>query len=330
MSETSEIIGNSLAIRDLRQSLREIYGPILEIDKPEPVLLLGERGTGKDLVARHLHGTSARRRGPFVAVNCAELSDELAAARLFGHKRGAFTHALGDEQGLFRSAQGGVLFLDEVGELSSRGQALLLRALEDHAVLPVGETRAVPFDVAIVFATNRDLEEDARAGTLRADLYDRIRTFSIRLPPLRERPEDIGELLVHFRHRYEDKYRARTRGFSENVLSLLHTYSWPGNVRELSRLCALLVGHARAEGGRLDCELLERLYPQAFLTGKRAAEAPADPNGSYSAVLAAFRSNLILSRLAYFDGNRGKACASLGLSRATFHRYLREVHAASQ
>jgi transcriptional regulator with GAF, ATPase, and Fis domain len=189
--DAPELVGESRGTRELRRLLHETYIPALDAERPDPILIVGERGVGKDLVARYLHAYSGRGARPFVAVNCAELTDELAASRLFGHKKGAFTGAAADEPGLFRAAQKGVLFLDEIGDLSPRAQACLLRVLENHAVSPVGEAKEFPVDVAVVLATNQDLEEAVHGGRLRADFYDRFRTQVVRVAPVRERRADV-------------------------------------------------------------------------------------------------------------------------------------------
>jgi len=198
-----------------------------------------------------------------VVVNCAEITDDLAASRFFGHKKGAFTGAVSDERGFFRAANRGVLFLDEVAELSLRAQAHLLRVLENHTVVPVGETREVPVDVAVILATNRDLDQAIREGALRADFHDRFRSFAVRLLPLQERPWDIPPLLEHFRLMNERKHHKRTLGFTGEALRALVSYAWPGNVRELSRACSLFVIHA-TPGARIDRALLERAMPEVL------------------------------------------------------------------
>jgi transcriptional regulator with GAF, ATPase, and Fis domain len=171
------------------RAARDLH-PSLASERPDPILLLGERGSGKDLVARYLHAWSARRERPFIVANCAEISDELAASRFLGHQRGAFTGAVSDQPGFFRAAQRGVLFLDEIADLSPRAQGTLLRVLENHAVTPVGETKEVPVDVAVILATNVDLDQAVRDDRLRADFHDRFRVQALRIEPLRERPWD--------------------------------------------------------------------------------------------------------------------------------------------
>jgi DNA-binding NtrC family response regulator len=323
--DAPEILGDSAHTQALRRALHEIYIPSLEAESPEPILLLGERGTGKDLIARYLHAFSARRKRPLVVVNCAEITDELAASRFFGHKKGSFTNALSDEPGFFRAAHGGVLFLDEVAELSLRAQAHLLRVLENSRIVPVGQTREIPVDVAVLLATNRDLEEAVREGTLRADFYDRFRTLAIRLLPLRERPWDIPLLLEHFRRHHEGKHRKRTLGFTQEALRALVSYGWPGNVREVSRACSLFVIHARP-GAQIDPALIESCYPEVLHGTPNPKAGPLLWDGvSMHDALRTFQRELILARLERHGGNVRAARESLGLTKTTFHRYMKDL-----
>jgi transcriptional regulator with GAF, ATPase, and Fis domain len=320
-----EILGDSAHIQALRRSLHEVFIPAIEPEHPEPILILGERGTGKDLVARYLHAFSARHKRPLIVVNCAEITDELAASRFFGHKRGSFTGALADEPGFFRAADGGVLFLDEIGELSPRAQAHLLRVLESHVVTPVGQTREIEVNVAVVLATNRDLEAAVRAGTVRADFYDRFRTLSIRLMPLRERPWDIPILLEHFRRHQERKHRKRTLGFTPEALRALASYAWPGNVRDLARACALFVIHAQP-GAPIDLALLEQCLPEVLRGTPNPKAGPLLWDGlSFRDAVREFERELVLARLERHGGSVKAARESLGLSKATFHRYLKAL-----
>jgi transcriptional regulator with GAF, ATPase, and Fis domain len=323
--DAPEILGDSAHTQALRRALHEIYIPALAAENPEPILLLGERGTGKDLVARYLHAFSTRRRRPLVVVNCAEITDELAASRFFGHKKGSFTGALMDEAGFFRAADGGVLFLDEVADLSPRAQAHLLRVLENHKVVPVGQTRELPVDVAVLLATNRDLGEAVRDGTLRADFYDRFRTLAIQLLPLRERPWDIPLLLEHFRRHHESKHRKRTLGFTQEALRALVSYDWPGNVREVARACSLFVIHSQP-GAQIDPALIERCYPEALHAAPNPKASPLLWEGtSMHDAVRTFQRELILARLERHGGSVKAARESLGLSKATFHRYLKAL-----
>lgn len=325
-----DILGTSRQTLELVESLHETYVRALAADRPDPILVLGERGTGKDLVARYVHAYSARQRRPFVVVNCAEITDELAASRFFGHKRGSFTGALTDEPGFFRAANGGVLFLDEVTELSARSQAHLLRVLENHTVTPVGLTREVPVDVAVILATNRNLEAAVRDGALRADFYDRFRTLAIRLLPLRDRPEDVPLLLEHFRRLQERKHRKRTRGFSAEALRSLVSFEWPGNVRELARACSLFVLHAR-EGEQIDRALLERCLPEVLRGSPNPKAGPVLWDGvEMEEAVSDFQRRLILSRLERYGGSVRAARESLGVTKTTFHRWMKELDISPQ
>jgi two-component system response regulator HydG len=320
-----EILGDSAHTRALRRVLHETYIPALDAESPEPFLILGERGTGKDLIARYLHAYSSRRHKPLVIVNCAEITDELAASRFFGHRKGSFTGALTDEPGFFRAADRGVLFLDEVAELSPRAQAHLLRVLENHRVTPVGQTRETAVDVAVVLATNRDLAEAVREGALRADFYDRFRALTIRLLPLRERPWDIPLLLEHFRRHQENKHRKRTLGFTHDALRALVSFDWPGNVREVARACSLFVIHARP-GAQIDRSLIELCYAEALHGEPNPLAGPLLWEGvTMEEAARTFKRELILARLEHHGGNVKAARESLGLTKTTFHRTMKSL-----
>jgi DNA-binding NtrC family response regulator len=321
--DAPEILGDSAHTQALRRALHETYIPALDVENPEPILILGERGTGKDLIARYLHAFSARHKRPLVVVNCAEITDELAASRFFGHKKGSFTGAVTEEPGFFRAADGGVLFLDEIGELSLRAQAHLLRVLESHVVTPVGQTREIGVDVAVVLATNHDLAEAVQAGTLRADFYDRFRTLALRILPLRERPWDIPILLEHFRRHHERKHRKRTLGFTPEALRALASSAWPGNVRDLARACALFVIHAQP-GAPIDLALLQRCLPEILQESPNPKAGPLLwTDLSFRDATQQFERELLLARLERHGGNIKATRESLGLSKATFHRYLK-------
>ncbi len=320
-----EILGDSSHTQALRRDLHETYIPTLDAENPEPILILGERGTGKDLIARYLHAYSSRRRKPLVVVNCAEITDELAASRFFGHKKGAFTGALTDEPGFFRAAHGGILFLDEVAELSLRAQAHLLRVLENHRVVPVGQTNECAVDVAVVLATNRDLDEAVREGTLRADFHDRFSSLAIQLLPLRERPWDIPLLLEHFRRHHENRHHKRTLGFNREALHALVGYEWPGKVRELARACSLFVIQAQS-GAWLDAALIEKFLPKVLCSGPNPKAASLlGAESSMRDAMRAFQRELIQSRLELHGGSVKAAGESLGLTKPTFYRYMKSL-----
>lgn len=204
-------------------------------DSQATVLITGESGTGKELVARALHEQSARRQGPFVPVNCGAIPRELLESELFGHRKGAFTGAHADRLGRIELAHGGTLFLDEIGDMPMDMQVKLLRVLQERCIEPVGATRAVPVEVRVVAATHRDLEAEVQAGRFREDLYYRLNVLPLRTPALRERPEDVPELLAHFAQRRALAGQAPI-GFNAGFLQALMAYEWPGNVRELGNL----------------------------------------------------------------------------------------------
>jgi DNA-binding NtrC family response regulator len=320
-----DIVGDSAHTYALRRTLHETYIPAAGAPDPDPVLILGEKGTGKDLVARYLHAYSARGSRPFVALNCAEVTDELAAARFFGHKRGSFTGAITDEPGVFRAAEGGTLFLDEIAELTPRAQAVLLRVLENRTVVPVGETREIHADVQVVLATNRDLEAAVTDGVLKQDFVDRFQTQTLQLQPLRERPWDIPALVRHFIRHHERRTRKKTLGLTDDAVRAMISYPWPGNVRELARVSSLLVTRAGL-GASLDRAALAHAYPpivQSARNPKAASviwgDAPMDE------ALRAFQRELILARLERHQGRLRAARESLGIPKTTFRRYLIEL-----
>lgn len=222
------IVGNSPAIAALKTDLLR-FSPT-----PSPILITGETGTGKELVALAIHANSPRRNGPFVAINCASIPETLFESELFGYMEGAFTGAKkGGKAGRFQMAQGGTLFLDEIGEMPFSVQAKLLRVLQHYVVEPIGSTRPIPVDVRVIAATNQDLETLVQEKKFRADLYYRINVIPLHLPPLRERKEDLPDLSRHFLHHYSQRLCKPTVDFTPNTLKLLARHDWPGNVREL-------------------------------------------------------------------------------------------------
>ncbi|SFM48176.1 sigma-54 interaction domain-containing protein [Thermodesulforhabdus norvegica] len=227
-------VGDLVSCSPLMQRIFEILPAIAE--SPSTVLILGETGTGKELVARAIHNLSSRRDGPFVAVNCGALPDTLLESELFGYKAGAFTGALKDKPGKFAVARGGTLFLDEIGEVTPALQVRLLRVLQERTYEPLGATKSEVADVRIIAATNRDLKALVKKGTFREDLYYRINVMSIELPPLRERKEDIPLLVDQFIRRFNVLHKKSIEGISPEALSLLMAHDWPGNVRELENV----------------------------------------------------------------------------------------------
>jgi len=224
------IVGNSEAMIDVYKTIEKVK------DAKATVLILGETGTGKELVARAIHFNSIRSDKPFLPVNCAALAETLLESELFGHKKGAFTGAIRDKQGVFEVADGGTVFLDEIGDISLRLQQILLRVLENGEIQPVGSTGRKKVDVRIVAATNKDLEGLIGLGSFRADLYYRLNVITLRLPSLRERREDIAMLAGYFLRKYSAENSKTIKEISKEALHLLDRYSWPGNVRELENV----------------------------------------------------------------------------------------------
>ena len=224
------------------RGMREVLELIRKVSKTSAtVLILGESGTGKELLARMIHAQSERADGPFVPINLAAIPGELVESTLFGHERGSFTGAVRQQLGKFELADGGTLFLDEIGELKADVQAKLLRALQESEIERVGGGRPIRVDLRIIAATNVDLEKAVREGRFREDLYYRLRVIPVKVPPLRDRPEDLPELAAFFISRYNAKFRKQIHGIEESTIAALQAYAWPGNIRELENLVERLV-----------------------------------------------------------------------------------------
>jgi DNA-binding NtrC family response regulator len=265
---TADIVTRSSAMRPVLRAIEKAAASAI------PVLIEGESGSGKELIARAIHGSGARRARPFVAVNCGALPENLVESILFGHERGAFTGATEKHTGKFIEADGGTLFLDEVGELPPAAQVKLLRALQEGEVEPVGARKSVKVDVRIVSATHRDLIADVKAGRFREDLFYRLHVFPIAVPPLRKRPEDIPELTRHFLARIAAEEGKRVRSISADALALLSAQCWPGNVRQLEN--TLFRAVVLAEGEEIGLSEFPQIAAQA---GEAAdtAKLPIEP-----------------------------------------------------
>jgi transcriptional regulator with GAF, ATPase, and Fis domain len=281
------------------------------------VLIRGESGVGKELVARALHEASGRRGSPFVCLNCAALSETLLESELFGHEKGAFTGATERKAGRFEAADKGTLFLDEIGEMSPAIQAKFLRVLEGHPFERVGGSARVAVDVRVVAATNRNLEEMVAAGGFRRDLYFRLKVVEILVPPLRRRPEDVESLSRHFLQRFAAETGRRIRGFTPEAEAALKAHHWPGNVRELRNCIERAV--VLAHGDRLDvADLALSHLSAAGDTGKiAAAPSPYAPQS-----LDDLERRHIMATLEAVGGNKTKAAAILGIERSTLDRKL--------
>jgi DNA-binding NtrC family response regulator len=299
-SEPDIFVGNSAAVHEISALIRQIAGTVVT------VLIEGESGTGKEVAARAIHEQSRRRAQPFIAVNCAALPDSLIEAELFGHTRGAFTGAIKDRKGRFQLAHGGTLFLDEIGDLSRKGQGDLLRVLEDGMFRPVGSPVMERADVRLIAATNKELEAESMEGRFREDLFYRLNIVSIRLPPLRERAEDIEPLVKSFTAHFCAKHRRRPKKFRADVIGLLQTFRWPGNVRQLRNLVERLVvtiPHATITPDDLPDSLKQR------------PERARSFNLQAGMTLAQVESELIRQTLLQVTSNREEAAKCLGISR---------------
>ena len=298
--------------------MREIFQFIAKVAQSNStVLLLGESGTGKELVARAIHQNSPRSHQPFVAINCAAITETLLESELFGYEKGAFTGAAAQTRGKLEVAEGGTVFLDEIGELAGPLQAKLLRVLQEHEFTRVGGTRPIKLDVRLVAATNRNLEEAARQGSFRPDLFYRLNVVSKCMPPLRERREDVSLLANYFVRKYSAKVGRRVSGISPPAEKCLLNYNWPGNVRELENA----IEHAVVLG--LTEILLPEDLPETVLESAPAGSVPA---GEFHAAVTETKRQLIRNALADAAGNHTKAAKRLGLQRNYLHRLIRNLN----
>ncbi len=306
------IIGHSPQM----QRVFEILGQVAPTQAT--VLILGESGTGKELVAQAIHRNSPRKDGPFVAVNCAALSEGLIESELFGHVKGAFTGAVAAKEGRFVYADGGTLFLDEIGDMPLVTQAKVLRAIETREIVPVGGNEPRKVDVRLVAATHRDLAAMVKEGKFREDLLFRLQVITIELPPLREREGDIPLLIDHFLHEFAEQHGRPVRGITPEARALLVRYPWPGNVRELRNVIENMVLLARGEVldvGDVPRQVAERVQPSSpsgatnVLAGRSLREVERD---------------LIAANLELMGGNREKTAKVLGIGERTLYRKIKE------
>ena len=305
------IIGESPAMKSVLSQLEKV------IDTRATVCIEGETGTGKELIASAIHYQSSRRDKMFVAQNCAALPENLLESELFGHKRGAFTSADSDKKGLFEIADGGTLFLDEMGEMPLSLQAKLLRVLQEGTIRPVGATSEKQVDVRIICATNRDLSAEVEKGRFRQDLYYRLMVFPIRLPPLRDRREDIPQLAAHFLKRYAEEYRIESPGFTQDALDALASYNWPGNIRELENEIQRIVIQAESGHWIEVTDLSPRLRK---IEGTVTRIAP--KQGTLKEMMEQVERWLIAEALRDHGNNKTKTAATLGITREGLHKKL--------
>jgi Nif-specific regulatory protein len=312
------MVGESAAVKRVYQFIARVA------PADTTVLVRGESGTGKELAARALHQNSPRSVRPFVAINCAALTETLLESELFGHERGAFTGAIAQKKGKLEVADGGTLFLDEVGEMPPTLQVKLLRVLQEREFERVGGTRTIRVDVRVVAATNRDLEEAVRAGTFRQDLYYRLNVVSFEMPPLRERREDIPLLASYFVSKYAAKFKRRVTGLSTEARACLTAYDWPGNVRELENAVERAVVLGSTD------RILPEDLPETVLDAAPDPAAPgadtAQPVTRYHDALREAKRQLILRALEHSSGSFTEAARLLGVHPNYLHRLIRNLN----
>jgi two-component system response regulator HupR/HoxA len=310
--EFENIIGQSEAMQQIFALMRKV------IPTDTTVLLMGETGTGKELIARAIHYNGPRKDKLFVAQNCAALSETLLESELFGHTKGAFTGATADKKGLFELADGGTIFLDEIGDTTSALQQRLLRVLEDGEIRRVGSEKSIRVDVRIISATNRDLQDIMREGNFRKDLYYRLNVFPIKLPPLRNRREDIPLLVRHFLEKHSKKMDKQIPGIAQEALRKLTMGEYPGNVRELENAVARAITLAE-DGQKITSDLVT--FPATRLEAEPQPEIESDK--TFKEITESIEKKLIREKLKENNGNITHTAQSLGLSRVGLQKKLR-------
>lgn len=312
-----KMIGSAPALKTLIERMEKVAV------RDTSVLITGESGTGKELVAQALHYNSPRRNKRFVAINCGALSESLLESELFGYKKGAFTGAADNRKGLLEAADGGTLFLDEVGNLPMTVQKTLLRFLQEHEFLRIGDTQPIKVDVRIISATNADLSADVRSNTFREDLYYRLNVLNLRLPPLRERVEDIPLLAAHFIHEQNKKFGTSVKGFTAEASEALMCFPWPGNIRQLRNVveACMAIG---SDAPFLDLEILEQFIemPPSFTGG--ASQLTAMLDSDYTAAMTAFETDYLKMLLRKKGGNIEEAAREAGMNMATIYRKIKK------
>jgi two-component system, NtrC family, response regulator HydG len=308
VAPTTDIVGASEEL----MNVLDLAHRVAESDAT--VLLLGESGTGKDVIAREIHRSSHRANRPFVAVNCSAIPEGLLESELFGHEKGSFTGAVRQKRGKFETADGGTVFLDEIGDMSEALQAKLLRFLQDHIVQRVGGSSDIKVDVRVVAATNKDLEAEVAAGRFREDLYFRLNVVTITLPPLRERTEDIPLLIDHFLRKHAPR-GIKPKRMTPSAVRLAMGYVWPGNVRELENAVQRAIVLSRGE------TIFPEHLPAKVQAAEAASENPPRPEGR---TMREVERATIIKTLKQTEGNRTHAARILGISRRTLQNKIKE------
>jgi len=305
-----EMVGASVAMRALRKQIAAVA------PTDGRVLIYGESGTGKELVARAIHAQSRRAGAPFIELNCAAIPEELIESELFGHVKGAFTGATTAKRGKFELADGATLFLDEVGDMSQRVQARVLRVLEEQRFAPVGGGTAVSVDVRVIAATNKQLDLEIERGNFRPDLFYRLNVIPFEVPPLRERLEDVPLLVEHFNRKFSEAYGKQPKRFEPDALAALQDYSWPGNVRELrNTIERVVIMHGKQRVGASDLPAL----------GGEAPAPHAHKFSSFKEASEAHQREFIRAKLNEAEGNVTRAAELLGLDRSHLYRRMRAL-----
>jgi two-component system nitrogen regulation response regulator NtrX len=311
LADEYKMVGESVAMRALRKQIA-VVAP-----SDGRVLISGESGTGKELVARAIHAQSKRKSAPFVEINSAAIPEELVESELFGHAKGAFSGATKGKKGKFEIADGATLFLDEIGDMSPRVQAKMLRVLEEQRFEPVGSNTPIKVDVRVISATNQRLDDLIESGSFRADLFYRLNVIPFQVPPLRERLEDIPALVDHFNHKFSIDNGRKPKAFTEEALDALCEYQWPGNIRELKNTIervVIMVGKSKVNAKDL---------PELRLGEEVPASSFRFP--SFRAATDAYHREFILHKLAEFDGNVTKAAEEMGVDRSHLYRRMRNL-----
>lgn len=334
------MIGSGQAMSDVYRLTRQVSSTAAT------VLLLGETGTGKELVARAIHELSPRASGPFIRVNCGALSESLLESELFGHVKGAFTNAFDNRTGRFEAAHGGTIFLDEINSMSYTLQVKLLRVLQEQEFERVGDSRTIRVDCRIVAATNRDLQDEIDANRFREDLYYRLNVVPVYLPPLRDRPEDMAALVDHFAHRYATANSRPVPQVPDSVITALQAYSWPGNVRELQnyieRAIVLCTGDsltldlfpppvrglAPVRLSRLKSGGIQTMCSELVTLG--LLQAGEEATNAHEQIVSLVEKELILQVLRTCQGVQTKAATRLGINRNTLHKKIDDYHLESE
>ena len=313
----AKLVGNFVCQDPKSKSLVERADQVATTDST--VLLLGESGTGKEVLAQRVHQRSNRKDGPFIAVNCGALDEELVRSELFGHTKGAFTGATSDRAGKFELSHGGTLFLDEVGELSLANQVRLLRVLEERVIERVGASEAIECNVRLIAATNRGLKEMVQEGTFRKDLFFRLHVFAINVPPLRERKKDIGILANHFLLNLAERMGRTIEKIDEEAKALLQAYDWPGNVRQLRNV----IEHAIIlERG---ATLSKQSIPPLAGMGQQTTGSGFEPGKTYGEMMMSFEENLLADALAHCSGDTNEVAKILDLNLRTLQRRVKAL-----